>query len=358
MKKQRKIPVFYIVYFACILVFLIAVQAALGIVRSYLADYEAAQPQHEAQRIYEEYYAGGNFGSLLDCMDVSVSPLESRAELERYLQEYTSGKTLAYNSITTGLDDTLKYIVKADDVKFSSFTLEKSGESSPKGFDLYAAGSFELYCPGRISIRLTAPKGYSVYVNDVLLDDAYLTGKEQRDISCQHMPDGVEGIVYVEYGADDLYYYPENVRVVSPDGRDVPVTTEGSGAYSASILYSDELAEQYSDYAIAAAQALSAYMQNDGRFSAAAAYIDPNSELYVNIRTSETYFVIPHSTYTFEDMRTSEFYAYNEDTFSCRVTFTHILKRTGSEDYRDYIDMTFFWRRCGDKFLIYDRYNH
>jgi len=80
--------------------------------------------------------------------------------------------------------------------------------------------------------------------------------------------------------------------------------------------------------------------------------------LYVNLRTSETYFVIDHSSYAFEDVKTSEFYAYDENTFSCRVSFTHVLKRYGSKDYRDYIDMTLYLHRIGDTYRIYDRYNH
>ena len=86
--------------------------------------------------------------------------------------------------------------------------------------------------------------------------------------------------------------------------------------------------------------------------------MDPESDLYDNLQTSQTYFVIDHDSYAFEDVVLSEFFAYDENTFSCRVAFTHVLKRTYSEDYRDYIDITYFFRRVGDAFLVYDRYNH
>jgi hypothetical protein len=35
-----------------------------------------------------------------------------------------------------------------------------------------------------------------------------------------------------------------------------------------------------------------------------------------------------------------------------------VRHRIGSADYRDYIDTTFYLRRVGEKYLMYDRLNH
>ncbi len=357
-KQKKRFPVFYAVYFSLIILFFLVLGIALHIVRQYLADYETAQPQYEAQRVFEQYYASGDYSALLAAADVSVSPLETRATVLQYLRNVTDGKEISYTSITTGLDSAVKYIVKADDLKFSSFILEISDRTTEKGYPLYACTSMEVYTAGTESVSVTAPLGYTVYINDVPLDASYLTGNQTEDISCKYMPDGVTGIVFAEYRADNLYYPPHSVRILSANGKECPVAQKEDGQYSTGIMYDDTLAAEYTDYVITAAQAIAAYMQNDGKFSAAAAYMDTESKLYTNLKTSETYFVIDHSSFAFEDIRTSEFCRYNEDTFSCRVAFTHVLKRTGSKDYKDYIDTTFFLRRVGDKFLIYDRYNH
>lgn len=358
MNGKKRLPVFYIIYFSLIAIFLIALFIGLRVVRTYLADYETALPQYEAERIFETYYAAGDYSALLEQTEVSISSLETKEDLLAWLRTCTAGKTITYSSITTGLDGTIKYIVKADDVKFSAFTLRESGKTSEKGFTLYEADTFTLYCAGNESVTVTAPAGYSVYVNDVLLDDTYRTGTETRDSSWNYMPDGVNGITFVEYYADGLYLSPQSVRVLSADGQECPITAGENNTYTAAIVFSEQLQTEYADYVVSAAQAISAYMQNDGSFSKAAAYIDPESDLYINLRTSLTYFVRSHSSYSFEDVQTSEFYAYDENTFSCRVSFTHVLKRYGSQDYKDYIDTTFFLRRIGDTFLIYDRYNH
>jgi hypothetical protein len=98
-------------------------------------------------------------------------------------------------------------------------------------------------------------------------------------------------------------------------------------------------------------------MGNDEKWANVKEYFDPSSKLYNSIRTSETSFVIDHSGYRFENESASEFYAYDENTFSCRVSFTQVLTKKGKPDYKDNIDMTVYLRKVGDKFLIYDRYD-
>ncbi len=358
MKHKKRIPIFYAVYFICIILAVIAVHIGIGIAQTYLADYESARPQYEAERIFEKYYASGDFSELVSKCDVPLSPYETKDALCRYLSSFTEGKSVSFSAITTGLDTSIRYIVKADGIKFSSFTLNESERKTEKGFTLYEVTDFELYCSPVESVSVTVPRGYTVLVNGVELDDSLLTGTETKDKSCDFMPAGVEGIVYVEYRADGLYLPPDNVSVKAPDGRECPLTSLDNGALHADVLYSESLAAEHREYVIEAAKAISMYMQNDAMFRTPAVYLDPQSELYGNLRTSETYFVIKHNSYDFENVRVSEFYEYDENTFSCRIAFTHVLKRTAAEDYRDYIDITYFLRRVDDKFLIYNRYNH
>jgi len=358
MKQRKHFPVFYTIYFLCIALFLVGLYAGLGVVREYLADYESAQPQYVAEKVFGEFYSDGDYSALMDACSPQTTEFENQEAVLRYLREFTAGKEITYNSITTGLDSTRKYIVKADGVKFSAFTLTTVTETTPKGVPLYELESVELYTAGQQSARIVAPNGYTVFLNGSVLNDSYKTDYIEKHESCDRMPEGTEGIVFVGYEVDKLYYPPESVQVINREGISVPVTQKEDGTYYAEYVYSESLKQQYSEYVISAAKALAAYMQNDGRFSAIGAYLDPDSDLYTNVKSSETYFVINHSSYSFEDVKTSEFYAYDDNTFSCRVSFTHVLKRSGSKDYRDYLDMTFYLRKVDGTYLIYDRFNH
>ena len=123
MKKKFRIPLFYILYFAFIVLFDIALHLGQKTVTAYLADYESSLPEYEAQRVFDTYYASGDYSELVSLSDHQITSFETSAALETYLETFTKGKKITFNSITTGLDDSLRYIVKADDVKFSSFTI-------------------------------------------------------------------------------------------------------------------------------------------------------------------------------------------------------------------------------------------
>ena len=65
MKQRKHFPIFYTIYFLCIALFLLGLYTALGIVREHLADFESAQPQYEAERVFDAYYASGDYTALL-----------------------------------------------------------------------------------------------------------------------------------------------------------------------------------------------------------------------------------------------------------------------------------------------------
>ncbi len=361
MRTKKRFPVFYTVYLILVVLALILIHCGLGVVKKYLAEYESVQPKYLAAEIFEEYYSSGDFKKLIEACPPQVTPYEDSEAVSRYLSEFTKGKEISYSRITSGLDASIRYIVKADDIKFSSFTLTESQTKSKRGMTQYELSEFEIHCTGNETFRITAPKGYTVSLNGVTLDASAFTGNETRDVSWDYMPEGVDGITYCEYVVDGLYFPPTAVTVVSPDSREYTAEKLADGSYRASVLYDEAMHEEHSAYALEAAEAIAKYMQNDASFYAISAYLDRESDLYQNVRTSLTQFVIDHVSYSFEDESVTEFYSYDENTFSCRVSFTHVLKYSrysGLEDYRDYIDTTYFFRRVGDKFQMYARYNH
>jgi len=99
-------------------------------------------------------------------------------------------------------------------------------------------------------------------------------------------------------------------------------------------------------------------MQMDGARADFIDYYDTDSDLWKNIISTENYFVLDHNSYSFKDQKATEFYRYNDDVFSCRVSMTHLLHRWAREDYVDYIDMTLFLRNVNGKYLIFDSFAH
>lgn len=361
--KTKKISKFWLTFAICWVIALVALFIALAVVRTYLSDYEDSQPKYVAEEIFEKYFSEPDFTAVLNHTESTRNKFESIDSLSAYLSELVGDKELSYHEISSGLDTgTLKYVVKYEEdgkeIKIATFSLTKSGEKSKKGFELYTLGSFELFYPANESVKIKVPTGYTPIVGGIKLGEEYLTETDIPSESCEHMPEGVSGIYYSLYTVDGLIKTPE-IKVLTNVGTEKIASYDSEAdLYTVEPVYDESLAEELTELVITAAEVYSTYMQNDCAFAKLKPYFESGTELYNTIRTTATTWVISHDSYSFEDEEASEFYRYDENTVSCRVKLTHILKRKRLEDFRDYVDMTLYLRKVDGEYMIYDRTNN
>lgn len=359
----KKLPKFYLVLIICWVVALAALAAALFVVRGLLADYESVQPKYVAEEIFEKYFLSADYAAIIKHSDLGDSIYETDEELAEFLVALTDGKELSYHNISSGMDTgSSKYIVKytegENDIKIGSFTLRKTEEKSKKGFAKYALDSFELFYPSEVSVSVKVTKGAVPHINGVPLDESHIVEDDIPHESCNHMPEGVDGIRYTLYTLEGLVNEP-NVTVYGAEGNEIPLTFDGAeGCYVTDIVYDEALAAEQTEHVVAAAQTFATYMQNDCTLGKLNPYFERGTVLYNSIRSTLQWAVIDHDSYHFEDVEASEFYRYDDSTFSCRVKMTHVLKRKRLEDYRDTMDATFYLREVNGTYLVYDRTNN
>lgn len=363
MQTKRKLPTFYIVLIICWAVALALLSIALLVIRTYLADYESTQPKYIAEKVFEEYFSPADFSAILDFSDTNKSTFEANETLAAYLSSIVEGKELSFHSVSSGAStDVQQYVVKytedEKDIKIASFTLAKTGEKSKKGFDKYALEDFELFYPAQKSVSVKVTKGAVPYINGVMLDESYITEDNIESESCLHMPEGVEGIKYTIYTLEGLVSTPEVTVKAADDVLLHVFYNDEANCYESEPAYDKALAAEYNEYVIKAAEAYAAYMQNDYAWAKVSPYFEKGTELYNSMRSTLLWAVIDHDSYHFENAEASQFYRYDDNTFSCRVKLTHVLKRSRLEDYRDYMDVTFYLRKVGGAYLIYDRVNN
>lgn len=356
--KKIKISPFYIVLLVFISLVLIATEFGKGALRDLLSEYENAQYKYVAEELLETKLRSGDGEALADFFADSFSEYESKENKAEYLHSLTDGMPIELQSLSSGLDDAVLYAVKCDKKRIATLELKKSGDTTEHGIELYALNTANLNPKLLGSFSIQIPKGYLLSVNGISADEKYCLGDDVPTASQNFMPEEVNGIIYTTYTFDRMCAAPV-FSVQNAVGRDSAVRYDADkGVYTADIIYDDALAEIHTDYAIEAAKAYAAYMQNDAYFGQIKKYFDPSSELYNNLRTSQTMWVIDHNSYEFKDVEASEFYSYSDDVFSCRVKLTHVLKYRGLNDYNDYMDMTFYFRLVGDKYLIYNSFNN
>ncbi len=363
MQSKKKMPRFYTALIICWIAALVLLGIALLIVRSYLADYESVQPKYVAEQVFSEYFENRSFERVLAESKEKKNLYESNETVAEHLKALTNGKELTYHNISSGLDlDASKYIVKYsegdEDVKIASFTLTKNGKKSSKGFEKYSLSDMELFYTRDNEVTLKVLKGSIPYVNGIPLTEDLIAEDNITHESSSHLPEGVSGILYTLYKLDGLVSEPD-VKVTDSEGTELSLTYDSDGGfYVTELVYDKALEAEMSDRVIEAAKMFATYMQNDCTLTKLNPYFEKGTALYNSIKSTLQWAVIDHDSYDFEDIKASEFYRYDENTFSCRVKMTHVLKRKRLEDYRDTMNAVFYLRNIDGAYMVYDRTNN
>ncbi|MDR1892977.1 MAG: hypothetical protein LBQ48_08230 [Oscillospiraceae bacterium] len=353
--KRLKIPRFLKIYFVCILAAVVALTIGVSIINGILADYEAVQPKYLAEEIYNDFFAARNFTGLLETADCAISRFESKEKVADYLSNLSEGKSLTYTSVSSGIEGDVKYTVQADDMKLTTFTLAKSDQKSKKGFRRYQLKAIEIHGDFNGKVSVKAPSDTTVFLNGIELPDEYLIQQNIPEDSGRYLPEGVSGIPYKRYAVEGLLAVPL-VTAADKNGKETLVTySETEKLYIAALRSDDALQEKYGAFVLAAIEKYAAYTVNDAGISSLYSYFDTKSTLFKRLERSEAPKVASsHNGYSFKDEKTGDFYAYTDDIFSCSVSFTHILMRGGTENYRDHTDVTVFLRNVDGRFVIYE----
>jgi hypothetical protein len=244
--------------------------------------------------------------------------------------------------------------VRAGEVKIAEFYLyENEGEN---GFPTYTAGDFSIYFAANEDVVITTPKEAIVSLNGFQLDESYIIENDIPDPHNQYLPEGVEGKFYAKYKASGFVTKPQ-ISVSDSNGELVVI--ESDGDYTTAPVYNEELKSVHSSYVLSALQNYATYIQ--GRYSDGGVtldmvtkFFDPKSDVYTSVKKVSNKYVNSYDSYEFTNEVTDEFIQYDENTFSCRVSFDQVLHRTGAADYVDHIDYTLYLRKVDDKFLIFD----
>lgn len=352
MSVKKRLPLFYKVYFIAIAVALAGIAFGLFWLRGYLAEYEGAQAYHVAEKVFDRYYSGKDFSELVD-ITYDKDSFESPEIIAEHMRKSYGDSELTYTSVSSGKEGILKYIVKAGEVKISSFTLKESDETTERGFAQYIQDSFEIYYSAKESVTVLAPEFSEVYVNGKKLDSEFAVESGVVIDSVDDIPEGITPVKYTRYTVSDLIEVP-TLKVMTGDIENKVVYNAEIKEHQAGLPNDTGLEALYKDFVIEAVEEYAKYMEMDSWWGNVKPYFDPTTDLYVSIYTVEQYFVYPHEGYRFEEEYAGDFYAYDENTFSCRVSVLQVLENPGMEDFKDRIDMTVYLRRVGEQFLIYD----
>ncbi len=347
MKKKKSY--FYKIYFLLLGVFVICLAAFAYSLDAWLKDFNDGIPETVSRRFFEDNFENLNAENILSLCDMKPGEFETEQDLRQYVEAKLSQSELTYTSISSAGEDNLKkYIVKAGEYKIAGFSLIKDADG---GWDV---SSVELYLTPDYKQSFRVLDTSVLYLNGKVVSDEYVTERTLHE-NAAYLPADVKPPEWVTYTVTGLTKKPV-AEIVDRNGANPPLR-ETDGIYCEEVIYDlDE--KNITSVLLAAAKKYAAFMQNDAKRTEVLPYFEKGTDLYTSINYTENNYVWEHDGFDFEDVTTSEFFRYDEKTVSVRISFTHILKKYGKQDYRDITDITYFAHDVDGKYLIFASKNN
>jgi len=190
---------------------------------------------------------------------------------------------------------------------------------------------------------------FSLFINDIQIDDSFLAKDDIKTEETNRLR--LHRKIYrIPYGLDG----EPNVSIVSADGKASIIKEKEKLLFVQELISDSDLEKQFKERAIAAAKTYTRFMTFDTTIRELQRYFESGTQIYQMIRTSEVYFYTPHRDSWFEKENASEFFARENETFSCRVTFDNCIRRTANDLFRFPLDVTLFFRKIGSQYFVYD----
>lgn len=345
-KAKRKISmgtiVFYSLYVAAVACVLILFHLAMDPLENWLSKYEASQPDHTRDQIFAALFEDPDWDLIYDLAGVTNTTYEGKDEFIAYMENKVGDKTLTCQETSAGLTGGKKYIIKLDSEKIATFTMSSSKDG---GFDAWKLAQVEVFFTRNEEITVVTMPEYTVYVNDVALDDSFTT-KTVSTIAEDYMPNGLHGYRMKQQQIGGFLVEPV-VTVYDENGNKVDVTYDAENdVYTTEISNTIELTQEFYDIALAAAQANAKYAIRAISAGDLRQYFDPNCQVYLDISTTPV-FLQSYRGYTFDETvtRVTDFYLYSEDFFSARVVLKMDITRKDQTIKTYEMDTTYFFTK-------------
>lgn len=332
--KSNGTLIFYSIYLTFVLLALCALILLMTPLHNWLVKFEASQPDHQCQQVYNILFADPDWAVLYDLAKVEDTDFEGKDDYVRYMEakvQKAKNPELTYHETSAGLSGDRKYIVKLDEEKVATFTLYSTLNPASE-LNEWNLGNVELFFERTQSVTVERLPGYTVFINNIALDDSY-TVRNIYTRAEDYLPDGVHGYCLQQQYVTDLLMHPESVEVIDASGNNIPlIYDEQSNTYMLDLPKPAEMTEEEANIVLDAAKANALFAIRAIKTGDLRKYFDPNTQIYEDICNTPT-FIQSYDSYSFDEsaFSVSEFYRYTDSLFSARVTLKlNVVRNNGT----------------------------
>lgn len=346
-QEKKRFSLFYKVLLAILLVLLlIFCYIRFGLLRPWLTRFEAAQPKHTSQQVFQNLFSPADWGRVYDLS--SDLPLD-REGFVQAMEELAGNRELTLVETSAGLSGNRRYLVKAGNDSLACFTLSAETQNKETRWRLNGVELLVPLAPKMMDIQTLA--GQRVLVDGRELgEDCQVRLTETA--AERYLPEGVQGRRTVLWQTRES----ADVAVLNADGEKVPLTYDEAARRYTVEETPDQPTDQERAALTGAAKTYARYMIRQSTPAQLKTYFDSGSAIYRTICSSEIW-IKQTSGHTFSNEEISQFTRYGEDLFSARVSM-HLDVRRGNGSAKPYeIDSTFFFHKKNGAWRAFDMTN-
>lgn len=343
---------FYCFLYGGILAVLILLCCLMMPVRTWLTQYENAQPHHTAEAIYELLFAEPDWALLYDMAEVEGTDYEGRSAYVTYMEHKVGSQKLTYTQVAGNTSGMKRYSIRLGTEEVAAFTMQ-SYDDGVSTFPLWRLGDVEVFFTREESVTITKMPGYTVYINGVPLDESH-TILYVNTLAENYLSEELDGYHYVQQKIDGLLIHPD-VVVVDKNNNPLTLTQDPvTGIYSTEIPNTPEMSPEEYDIILAAAQAELQFAIRDISAAKLRQYFETGSPAYNAINDADPV-LKQYQSYRFLGDATviQDFYRYSDTVFSVRVKVSMEVTVKSNKTETVTVDTTYiFTQNNAGKYMV------
>ncbi len=312
---------FYAFLLGGILCVLILLWCLMSPLQTLLTQYETARPEYVAEEIYNAFFADPDWGLLYDMAGAESTKFEGKRQYTACMEKLVGDQALEYVEISGGLTGEKRYSVRLNGQELASFTMLPVDDGVSR-FSRWAFGAVEIVLIRSESVTVTTSPDYTVYINNVALDDSYTT-LQVSTAAEDYLPQGVHGYRYQTQTVTGLMTQPD---VVVLDEFNNPVELQRdpiTGEYSTEIPNTNSITWAERELVTETIEAHVLFLIQEYSMTQLREYFSPGSQAYDVIGKTEP-ITDKWKTYTISQPTTIDetFYRYSDTLFSAWAQVT------------------------------------
>lgn len=348
--------IFYGVYAALILVFFIAMGIAMGALKNWLVDFQAALPEDASQKIFSAVFTDPDWAEIYALANPNDSNTDNQAAYAAYMKEQVGNKKLAFIETAADPSGNNKYIIyyTQDDgtcPAIGTFTI--TADNKDAKVPNWKLGTVEVFFSRNLSFDIITLPGHAVTVNGEALTEKNIISTVFTKAE-EYLPAGFHGYQLLTYRITGLMAAPE-VVITDAAGQTVEmVFDEATSTYSQTLPESPTISDDEYNLVLSAAKAYSDFMIA-GSYGFTK-YFDTNSEIYKAI-TGGMIIRQKYASYKFLEETISDYYQYSDTLFSARINLVAEITRKDGTIKEYEVDSTFIFDKSSGKWIVHDMVN-